>query len=105
MDMRGRFGVEGDRVGAGPGELIELAVGLLDHQVDVQHTAAVVDQIGDRGGDQWTDRDRRNEGSVHHVEVDDPGAGVHDLFDRRAEPGEIGREDRRRDPDPVECFS
>ena len=48
--------------------------------------------------DQRPDRDRRDEVAVHHVEVDHPRAGVHHLVDLGAEPGEVGREDRRRDP-------
>ena len=36
--------------------------------------------------------------AVHDVEVDHPRAGVHHLVDLRAEPREVGREDRRRDP-------
>ena len=60
--------------------------------------ARVVDQVGDRGDDQRADRDRRDEVAVHDVDVDDPGAGVEHLVDLRAEPGEVGGEDRGSDP-------
>jgi len=36
--------------------------------------------------------------SVHHVDVDHPGAGSEHLGYLRAEPGEISRQDRWRDP-------
>ena len=78
--------VEGDRVGTGLGEGLDLALGRLDHQVDVDRPAGGVDLIGDRGGDQRPDRDRRHEMPVHHVEVDHPRAGLHHLVDLGAEP-------------------
>ena len=81
----------------GLGEGLDLALGLGDHQVDVDRAAGRVDLVGDRGEDQRPDRDRRHEVPVHDVEVDHPGAGVHHLVDLLAEPGEVGREDRRRD--------
>ena len=36
--------------------------------------------------------------AIHHIDVDQPRAGVHDLRDLGTEPGEIGGEDRGRDP-------
>ena len=48
VGVRGRLLVEGDRVGAGLGELLDLALGRLDHQVDVDDAAGVVDLVGDR---------------------------------------------------------
>ena len=70
----------------------------LDHQVDVDGAARVVDLVGDRARDQRPDRDRRDEVAVHHVDVDHPRAGGHHLLDLRAEPREVGREDRRARP-------
>ena len=72
--------------------------GRLDHQVHVDRAAGGVDLVGDRAEDQRPDRDRRHEMAVHHVEVDHPRAGVHHLVDLRAEPREVGREDRRARP-------
>ena len=86
----------------GRGELVDLAPRALDHQVDVERAAGVVDLVGDRGDDQRADRDRRDEVAVHDVDVDHPGAGVDHLGDLRAEPREVGGEDRRRDPAPGE---
>ena len=48
VGVRGRLGVEGDRVGAGLGELLDLALRRLDHQVDVDRAAGGVDLVGDR---------------------------------------------------------
>ena len=48
VGVRRRLLVEGDRVGAGLGELLDLALGRLDHQVHVDHAAGVVDLVGDR---------------------------------------------------------
>ena len=48
--------------------------------------------------DQRPDRDRRDEVTVHHVDVDHPRAGRHHLLDLRAEPREVSGENRRGDP-------
>ena len=89
--------VEGDAVGARPGELGDLIGGALDHQVDVERAAGLVDLVGDRARDQRPDGDRRDEVAVHDVDVDQPRAGGHHLGDLGAEPREVGGEDRRRD--------
>ncbi len=88
--------MKGDRVGAGLGKGLDLALGLLDHQVDVERTAGCVNPICDRAGDQRPNRYRRHEVPVHHVDVDHPGAGAEDFVYLSPEPGEVGREDRRR---------
>ena len=75
--------------------------GSLDHQVDVEDAAGLVDPVGDRGGDQRPDRDRRDEVAVHDVDVDHPRTGVHHLADLGTEPREVGREDRRRHAPPA----
>src|SRR5262249_52942356 len=81
----------------------DLAVGLLDHQVDVDRPAGVMDLVRDRAGDQRADRDRRDEVPVHHVDVNDPRARRPDLLDLGAEPREVGRQARWSDaPLPVE---
>ena len=74
------------------------SLGPLDHQVDVDRAAGVVDLVGDRRRDQRADRDRRDEVAVHDVDVDHAGAGVDHLADLGAEAGEVGGEDRGRDP-------
>ena len=49
VGVRRRLGMERDAVGAGLGELLDLALGALDHQVHVDRAAGVVDPVGDRG--------------------------------------------------------
>ena len=100
--VAGRLRVKADRVGAGLGEIRDLPVGVFDHQVAVEDAAGVVDLVGDRGDDQRPDRDRRDERAVHHVDVDDPRACRHHVGDLGAEPGEVGREDRRGDADALQ---
>ena len=82
--------MDDQRVGSGGGELVDPPLRALDHQVHVEHAAALVHEIAQRLHDQVTDRDRRHEVAVHHVDVDDARAGVHHLLDLLAEPGEVG---------------
>ena len=72
-------------------------LGPLDHQVDVDHRAGVVNPIGERADDQRAERDRGHEMPIHDVDVDHPRARREHLVDLRAEPREVGREDRGRD--------
>ena len=90
--------MERDVVRPGLGELLDVTIGLLDHQVDVDRATRVVDEVRDRGRHQRPDRDGRDEVTVHHVDVDEARAGGHHLLDLRAEPREVGGEDRRGDP-------
>jgi hypothetical protein len=89
--------VDRDHVGAGAGELADLVLGSLDHQVDVEQRAVFARQLAQRADGQWAHRDRRYEMAVHHVDVDDPRARLEHLSDLRTELGEVGGEDRRRD--------
>ena len=89
--------MEGDAVGAGLGELLDLVLRALDHQVDVERAAPVMDLVRDRCRDQRPDRDRRDEVTVHHVDVDHPGPRGHHLAHLSAEAREVGGEDRGRD--------
>ena len=84
------------RVGARLHEIGDVALGTLDHEVDVEHRPGGVHLLGDARDDQRTDGDRRHEVPVHHVHVDDPGTGVENLGDLFAETAEVGREDRWR---------
>ena len=76
----------------------DLALGALDHHVDVDQRAGVVDAVGERGDDQRPHRERRHEVAVHDVDVDDARAGVEHLADLVAQAGEVGGEDRGGDP-------
>ena len=97
--------VEADAIGAGPRELGYLIGRALDHQVNVERATTLVDLVGDRARNQRPDGDRRDEVTVHHVDVEQPGAGGHHLVDLCAQPGEVGGEDRRRDPSAREQLS
>ena len=67
-------------------------------QVRVDDPTGVVDLVGDRGGEQRPDRDRRHKVPVHHIDVEDPRSGLHHLGDLRPQSREVRREDRRCDP-------
>ena len=58
--MRGRFLMEDDRIRPARAKSSRLTVRILDHQVDVNHPAGVMDLIGDAGKHQRADRDRRD---------------------------------------------
>ena len=74
-----------------------MALRALDHQVDVQVAARVVHLIGERLDDRRAHAERRHEVAVHHVDVDRARAGGEHGADLLAQPGEVRREDRRRD--------
>ena len=94
--MRRGLGVECNRVGAGLQEVGHVPLGALDHQVHVKHRADLANLLSQRRDDQRSDRDRRYEVPVHHIDVDDPRAGVQHLSHLLAQPCEIGGQDRRR---------
>ena len=75
----------------------DLLLGPLDHQVDVDEAADVVDLVGERLDDGRAHAQRRDEVAVHHVDVDRPRAGVEHGGDLLAEAGEVGGEDRGGD--------
>ena len=95
--VRGGLGVEGDGVGSRPHELPGLALGALDHEMRLQHSARVVHALGERGDDQRAERDRGDEVPVHDVDVDHAGARVEHLPDLLAQAAEVGGQDRGSD--------
>ena len=103
LDQRCRhvdsFEVERDAVGARLLELLEVALGPLDHEVAVEPAIAIVDQPGDGLQHDRSHRDRLDEVPVSDVEVEDAGPGIEHGRHLFAEPGEIGRVDRRLDLD------
>src|SRR5919204_269004 len=96
VDVRGGLDVDDDVARAGPGELRHVALGTLDHEVDVEQDVEVAQRL-DRLG---THRHRRDEVAVHDVDVDDLGAGVDDVAHLRAQAAEVGGEYRGRDAAP-----
>ena len=97
MQVRRRLDLDEDAVGAGVGELVDLALGALDHEVDLEDRARVVDLVAQGLDDDRPHRDRRDEVAVHDVDVDDLGAGLEHRADLLAEPREVGGQDRRGD--------
>ena len=94
MQMRQHFDVDRDHRRAGLGEGVDVAIGIGDHQVDVERHRR--DPL-ERPDDRRADRDVRHEVAVHDVDVNQVGAAALDGRDRVAEGREVGREDRRRD--------
>ena len=94
VEMLGRFGLDGDAVGAGVGEGFEIGVDRLDHQMAVERLVAVRAQ---RRHHRRAESDVGHEMAVHHVEVDPVGARRRDVAHLLAEIGEVGRQDRRRE--------
>ena len=90
------FGMDGDDVGAGLGELGHVRVDRRDHQMDVEGQLGVRPQ---RLHHRRADGDVGHEMPVHHVDMDVVGPGLLDRAHLLPQPREIGREDRRRDTD------
>ncbi len=68
VEVRAYFGVNGNPVGSGVGELRDVVVGIGDHKVHVKGQCGC-------GADGWhqadAERDRRNKVSVHYINVQD----------------------------------
>ena len=77
----GDLDVEGDAVAAGARDLRDVPLGVVDHEVAVEHAAPLVHEAGDRLQDDRADRDRLDEVAVADVEVEDARAGVEQLLD------------------------
>ncbi len=99
VHVRRGLPVHDQRVGSRGGELVDAPLRALDHEVNVEDSAAVVDEVSEGIDDQRSDRDRRHEVAVHHVHVDHASAGIHHLLDLLAEAGEVGGQDRGGHPD------
>ena len=88
-----RLDVDADRGGAGVDEGVEVALGVLDHQVRRRSAGAVARrQASTTTG---PEADVRHEAAVHHVDVDEPGAAALDGRDLVGEVAEVGRRGSR----------
>ena len=99
-----RLVVKRDARAAGFADRLEVALGILDHQVAVDRALVLEDHRRDRLEHDRPDRDRRDEMAVTDVEVEDARAGAQQGLDLLAEPREVGRVERRLDldrPHPV----
>jgi DNA polymerase-3 subunit alpha len=80
-------------VGAGLSELSDIGVHWRDHQM---HVEGLVRPGLDRLQDRRADGEVRHEMPVHHVDMNPVGTRRVDGFDFVSQPGEISRQDRRR---------
>ena len=96
MQMTDGFDVHRHHAGAGGHELLDVAIGLLDHQVHIQRSRG---HAPDRPHDRGTDGDVGNEVTVHHVDVDQISAAPFHRGDVASKGCEVGGENRRRDLD------
>jgi len=85
--------VDDDRPRASLGERFNLKrFRALDHEVHLK----VEPHISQRLADLWPHREWRNELAVHHVDVDNPGAGVFDELYLLAQNAEVSGQNRGR---------
>ena len=92
--MQAGFDVDGEEVGPGADEGLDVALGFDDHQVDIERQPRALPDGLDDGR---SDGDVRHEAAVHDVHVKLVGAACLDARDRVAKRGEVGGEDARRD--------
>src|SRR5207253_4778658 len=84
-----RLDVNRDAVPARGGDGLEVLRGRLGHQMTVDHPALPVDLIRDGLEDDRPDRDRLDEVTVAHVEMEDADTGAHEHVDLLAQPREV----------------
>ena len=96
VDGGAGLGLDQQVIGAGVGEGSEIALGLDDHEMDVERLCrrAANGLEHDRA-----DGDVGNETAVHHVDMDPVGPGRVDGAHLLAQAREVGRQDRGRDED------
>ena len=94
MDMPCGLDVHRKGGGAGIAKGLDGALGVLDHQVDVEGQLRIAPAMlnGPR-----PDGDRRDEVAIHDIEVDPVGTRLLELRDLLTQPAEVGREERRGD--------
>ena len=86
-----------DAVRPGAGEVGDVALGPLDHQVDVEVTVRAVHLVGERRHHLRAHAEGGHEVAVHHVDVDRARAGVEHRGDLLAQAREVGGQDGGRD--------
>lgn len=90
------FDVDGQVIGAGFGEGFEVRERMRHHEMHVKRQASRLANFTDH---RRADREVGDEVRVHDVNMDQIGAGFGHGADFGAEPREIGRKNRRRNPD------
>jgi hypothetical protein len=94
MQMRTGLDVDANGLSARRGEVGHVAVGRLDHQVDVERQ---VRASADGFYDAWTNADVGDKVTVHHIDVDPVSAGGLGGANFFTQPGKIRGKDRGRD--------
>ena len=94
MEMWHRFHVHRDHVGTSLHEVRDVAIGCLNHQVDVERFGG---HALDGAHDDRADRDVGDKMAVHDVDVNEIGAAAFNQRDVMPERGEVGGENRRGD--------
>src|SRR5205809_5588988 len=94
MDRGAGLAMDDQVVSAGPGEVLEIAFGLDDHQMHVDRLRR---RLAHRLDDNRADRDVRYETPVHHIDMDPVSPRLVNCPDLVGEPAEIGGQDRRSD--------
>ena len=83
--------MNGDPVRPGFGKIIDVALRLLDHQMDIERAIELVAQRPEGLYDERPNRDIRHEMSVHHIDVQPVGTVFEGFAGVIFEPGEVGR--------------
>lgn len=86
-----RLDVERNAVPAGTHDRLKVPLGFRDHEVAVEEAAPRMNERGERGEHDGTDRDLGDEATVTHVELEDPRARGGESGDLVAEAREVGR--------------
>ncbi len=96
VQVAARLDVHADEVGARAREVVDVAIGIFDHEVHVERLLRGLAHRRDHDG---ADGQVGHEAAVHHVDVDVIGAGSVDRAHLFGEAAEVRGQNRRRDLD------
>ncbi len=97
LGIAGHLDMKRHAVAAGCPNALEMALGLRNHEVAVEHPPSLVDEPGDGAQHDGADRDLVDEVTVADVEVKDPRASVEQAAELLAQAGEVRGVDRGLD--------
>ncbi len=95
IDVLAALGMKSDITGPGRGKIGNDPIHRADHQVHIDRRRYPV--LAQRFANQRTNGEIRHVVIVHHIKVDDVGAGGQHVVDFLAQPCKIGRQDGRCD--------
>ncbi len=70
VQMRACLNVNRDQIGAGFNKILQISIGILNHQVNVDHRLHFIGERSQGADDDGPHGDVRNEMAVHHIDVD-----------------------------------